>query len=482
LRALIAVGFSRAGWKEVPDEARGLLAKLAASLPTAHLPPATASHTRHYMPPFAGNTTKVFDTFAYVGDGILAFTWDIELEDEERRLLDLLLRATPYLGRAESWVEAARYEVIPPGLDECSPSDSCPGPGLERIALLAPESPTVYAQWRATAVQREEGRSLAELVAKATAKAKAAPKSLGKKDASRIDKLFPSDIVEALLADTKTLQAQRWSQPPGTRWVAYWRPVEALRAPASPPARSRSAQMPTMALLALASDTKRGQVLPSLADALWRLEALHDALVRLSTRDKGTPSPVFSGKSDGRPLSGHQHATLIPLALDARTGRLDHVLVYAPMGFDGEARSALTRLTKTYAKDLPTIFVTLAGLGRRSDFVKLVPAARASRCFRSVTPFVPPRFVKQRGSNTLVEQVQAELERRGLRRADAVEVLPDGGRRFRAFRKARRDAERAPPMRLGVALRLRFAEPVDGPIALGYASHFGLGTFEPDDG
>ena len=34
-----------------------------------------------------------------------------------------------------------------------------------------------------------------------------------------------------------------------------------------------------------------------------------------------------------------------------------------------------------------------------------------------------------------------------------------------------------PSLANGFALRLTFAEPVAGPIALGYASHFGLGQF-----
>jgi CRISPR-associated protein Csb2 len=29
----------------------------------------------------------------------------------------------------------------------------------------------------------------------------------------------------------------------------------------------------------------------------------------------------------------------------------------------------------------------------------------------------------------------------------------------------------------GYALRLRFAEPIRGPLSLGYAAHFGLGLF-----
>ncbi|WP_437327115.1 hypothetical protein [Sorangium sp. So ce381] len=36
-----------------------------------------------------------------------------------------------------------------------------------------------------------------------------------------------------------------------------------------------------------------------------------------------------------------------------------------------------------------------------------------------------------------------------------------------------------PPAATSLGLRLTFAEPVRGPIALGYASHFGLGATAP---
>jgi len=372
--------------------------------------------------------------------------------------------------------------TVPGGLRACVASESCPGPNLERVALLAPETPLAYVGWRASALEREVARSLDELRVKAEEKGKAPPKALSKKDLARIDELFPKTVVDALLADTKTLQAQGWSQPPGTRWIAYWRSMDALRTSPKPSVLVRHRAKPTTALLALSSDTKKGQVLPPMRDALWRMEAIHEALVRRSDRDgRKVASPVFTGKENGTPLLGHQHATLFPLTLDRRADRIDHVLVYAPMGFDDAARAALTSLSRTYAKDLPTIFVTLAGIGDRDDFAKLVKAVQWGRVFHSVTPFVPPRFLKERGKDTWEEQVQAELERRGLPRAERVELLPEGRTQFRGFRKARRDSDRAPPVVVGMGLRLVFADKVQGPIALGYASHFGLGCFEPEE-
>jgi CRISPR-associated protein Csb2 len=47
---------------------------------------------------------------------------------------------------------------------------------------------------------------------------------------------------------------------------------------------------------------------------------------------------------------------------------------------------------------------------------------------------------------------------------------------FRRFRE-KRDLEQ--PDRQGSFWRIRFAQPVDGPISLGFGCHFGLGLFQP---
>lgn len=48
--------------------------------------------------------------------------------------------------------------------------------------------------------------------------------------------------------------------------------------------------------------------------------------------------------------------------------------------------------------------------------------------------------------------------------------------RMRQFIRSRRQG-RAAPVDLGFSLSIRFAEPVRGPICLGYGCHFGLGLF-----
>jgi CRISPR-associated protein Csb2 len=69
---------------------------------------------------------------------------------------------------------------------------------------------------------------------------------------------------------------------------------------------------------------------------------------------------------------------------------------------------------------------------------------------------------------------------------DIVEVreLPSiqhGGRALRPlhFHRFRRKRGLMQPDTLGHLLELRFAQPVRGPLALGFACHFGLGLFVP---
>ncbi|KYF78703.1 hypothetical protein BE20_33205 [Sorangium cellulosum] len=58
-----------------------------------------------------------------------------------------------------------------------------------------------------------------------------------------------------------------------------------------------------------------------------------------------------------------------------------------------------------------------------------------------------------------------------------IEVELDGGNYSAAIRGLK--PERRPPVAASLGLRLTFAAPARGPIALGYASHFGLGTMAP---
>jgi CRISPR-associated protein Csb2 len=213
------------------------------------------------------------------------------------------------------------------------------------------------------------------------------------------------------------------------------------------------------------------------------MELLHMGLAK---QLRAESCPELTGlDANGVRLEGHKHAALVPLSLDAE-GQIDHILVHAPMGFGADAQRALRSIRSTYTKggDKP-LFVTLAGLGKLADFQRIgaqrVSELAESRVWTSRTPFVPPRHLKAT-RHTLEDQVQAELACRGLPRAARIEVL-DRTRilalRLHQFVRARRNPKRAPPAPRFFGLRIEFEEPVRGPLAIGYACHFGLGLMIP---
>jgi CRISPR-associated protein Csb2 len=411
----------------------------------------------------------------------------------------------------------------------------------ERVDLLAPEVPEAFLAWRSRTLEKAWQERLAQKVEEAKRKGKKPPSALGDADRAKIAASLPKSWLDAIGWDIATLQRHGWDMPPGARWVAYAVPRASERPPSEVSERARSArggcdvsraperplsevserarsarggcdvsraserppsearrawndaEPVDTALLALSADTQRTNLFPPLRDAIRRMDLLHKSLVSLADPEKtGRVSAALSGKVDGTPLRGHRHAHLVPLSLACRPDRFDHVLVYAPMGFDDAAREALGAICKTYAKDMPALFVTLCGLGTRDDFKGQVPDVRAERVWRSRTPFIPPRFLKPRGRNSLRGQIEQELEERGLPGLRDVKIELDDGRfvsldafeagmrptaRFRNVRLERGD--QSPPARVTYSLELHFEQAVQGPIALGYACHFGLGVFGP---
>jgi len=94
------------------DRVAPILRALASEYPQFHLPPAATGHTRHYMPYNEGGrerTTLVLDPFVAVpvGKAVFAVWPNVELEPAQRADFSAILDNMPYLGRAESWVEAS---------------------------------------------------------------------------------------------------------------------------------------------------------------------------------------------------------------------------------------------------------------------------------------------------------------------------------------------------------------------------------------
>ncbi|MCS6796952.1 MAG: type I-U CRISPR-associated protein Csb2 [Myxococcota bacterium] len=492
VRALLAVGFATQRWKVVPEPGRRLVEQLAAVLPEYRLPPAAVGHSRHYMPAAKFEkgreaTNLVYDAFAHTGAGKVWVRWPVSLDSEAARLFETLANHMGYLGRSESWVEAFTVpddEPLPAG-GAVFPNGSQerPGRGYEQIALLAPEEPRQYAEWRknlASTVETEPKESNVR-----------SGRRRSKSERAGRSALPPEDLLGCLLTDTETWRSAGWNQAPGSRLVLYWRPVNSLEVgPPTAPRRPRSARVEAT-LLALTTSSGSMSALPPIARTLPQAERLHRQLVaRLGENAAQCPEVTGRGE-DGAPLQGHRHAHILPLDLDA-DGHLDHVMVHAKMGLGELARRAIASVPRTWSKGrIGDISVALVAEGKLESLRRMPEplggAIRAllgpSRHWVSATPFVPPRHLKSRGRDTVEGQVLRELEVRGLPRAD-VELLPWTGRwlELRHFVRRRQPPAVQPPVDIGFVVRLTFAEPQAGPLSLGYACHFGLGRFvcEPD--
>jgi CRISPR-associated protein Csb2 len=495
LRALVATGYTKLGWNEVPPIARSLIEKLASVLPRYRLPRASVAHSRHYMPlgvfdKGREKTTLVLDSWAKLADGALAACWEVNLTTDETSILAELTAKLSYLGRAESWTEAHLLDsnlVEPP--DELDVVPHTPErthrPGWEQVSLMAAEPASDYARWRDAA--------LAEAL---TSLPQSGAKKPNKKLVEKTAAAFPVDLLACMQVDSSWRERQGWTQPPGCRRVLYWRPSDSLSvAPSLRRPMRPTARVPAV-LLALSTPSGNFHALPRVTRTLPQAELLHRGAISQLNRlglIEGAWE-LFGVDAEGAPLRGHQHAHVLPLDLD-QDGHLDHVLIWAPGGLSDAAQKALRCLRKTYSKGISELRVGVVAAGELEDLARLdkplgdrlasILQVTGEGCceWRSITPLVLPRYLKPRGRNGFEGQLNAELESRGLPTARVEALGLREAALFRHFVLERAPRRRGapslpPPATVGYAVKLSFEKAVRGPVVLGYGAHFGLGIFE----
>lgn len=232
---------------------------------------------------------------------------------------------------------------------------------------------------------------------------------------------------------------------------------------------------------------------PKLTSALLLAERIHLALVDLSDG-----SPTFTGCDSSRqPLQGHRHAYIFCESdPNSITGEITGAIVYARMGFDPRDQEALQKLGRVWGPQDLEVNLALQGLGSREDFAEESPLLARSRSWVSRTPFLPGRHAKRTRAGV------AKLDGRGLqiggpehelRRLLSLAGLPEplavepvgfarlgAGGRSVAWRDFIRQRSGGGPAKTGYGFRIMFSEAVAGPLALGEASHFGMGGFGAD--
>jgi CRISPR-associated protein Csb2 len=363
---------------------------------------------------------------------------DSELDNETRDDLAKILNMFPYLGRAESWC-AAELLSSPPGMANCYPLQ--PGkklePTEETVRILAASEPLNF---------------------------------------------------EALFSETSDLREKKSDlmNPPGTRWVYYVRPANSF----SPKyVQHNKYHLPKVTIARYILD---GSVLPLLTDAIKIGDlARKAAMSQYGRLYGGNKSMILSGKDDeGHPLHGHRHASYIPTDEDG-DGWIDHLTIWAPAGFDEKEQEALAGMRTLKMKGRPEIRLVLQGMGTPDDFN--IPLFEKAALWKSITPFVTIRHPKQKKVSegnksvkkwvdTPQDQIRLELTRRGFPEPIEITPLPRALLRSRsipwlAFYRWR--SKDTPAGGQAYGFIIRFEKPIQGPIALGYGAHFGLGLFIP---
>lgn len=453
LRALIA------SWKrarpDVPEErVAGLVRKLASRPPDFRLPKATLAHKRHFMPWYGKERSLILDTFVVVPrEEPVLVIWSCDLPPEDRVLLGDLLEEIPYFGRSESWCE---MKLVDQGEANCFSvsADRTLTDEYEFVRVLSPRNDVTLAD---------------------------------------------------LMIDTNELRLRRKRiDPPGSQWVLYAVPINpfAVEYTGSPAVR-KEAQNPVVARYLLESNP-----LPLVFDTVRVAELARRSAMAQYGRlfDREAHSDTLSGKDmDGNPLKGHQHAFYLPTDEDC-DGRLDHLTLYAPKGFEPCEQSALVRLNALNfgggREEIRLLFLgfsTAPADGERPDLGYLF---KQNREWQSVTPLMLTRHPKvhRDGSPKFTDEgyqrdgPEDQILREWKIRQGQERSLPDienitriphlelpGGRKLSwlDFRRWRAFGSAPEPSAFGGGFRITFKQPVRGPLAFGYANHYGLGLFFP---
>jgi CRISPR-associated protein Csb2 len=242
-----------------------------------------------------------------------------------------------------------------------------------------------------------------------------------------------------------------------------------------------------------------------LTDTIILADRVHAALVSLSNG-----SSIFTGCDEqGRPLQGNRHAFVFcesnkALAKGA-DGEITHITIYAPAGFDYEDQKAMRALDRIWRVDDLEIRVILQGVGQPQVFGGTdlergqCPLLARSRAWVSRTPFISTRHpkvtragaLKRDASGLQIGCPEHELRRllglAGFPKPVAVEpvagtMLGERNVPWHAFLRRRETGRGRPAANgAGYGFRIEFAEAVQGPMAVGYGAHFGMGGFVGDD-
>lgn len=442
-----------AGWKyNHPNikeaELFPIISKISSAHPSFYLPAASVGHTRHYMPPqdyapqkiTAATPNLIFDTFTITDKTQnVYFIWqDIELSNKEQDILEKIFETIHYLGRAESWCDITLEKCV--FAPNCFPlTDTINGGDYEMVEVLVTE-PTVR--------------------------------------------------MADLCTTTDDLRKNGKIYPDGTDMITYMRSADCFSSQYEKKSRKHNAPVHVVRY-AITNTIK-----PLVTNTLHVAEMLRSAAIsQYKKRNDNECSLMLAGKDNtGKSIEGHKHAFYLPTDEDM-DGRIDHLTIISTH-IDMEQNKELDSLLeirdlrdKTYREER-RLNIVLEGYGKLEDF-KNVPIFKKAKRWRSIVPFVLSHHATWRRDSenkkhidSPEKQIKTEIFKRYDTQNVRVSFINPKIKMARSmfypfeFYRIRKSVVSG-----GGAYNtiLEFTDAISGPLTLGYASHFGLGLFVPDD-
>lgn len=338
---------------EIPLSRLAAILAALSTTPFIWLPRTSGGHTRQYFPIHEAGIVKntgsaVFDTFAAIAKNQpLLFHWPEVILDEQHQLdLRLVLSRMTYFGRAESW-SCGQLHMTPP----------------EQIDGVVTEG-RAQTHWRCVCIEdhgKPGGREYRDytlerrLAPVKDIRAEAVdllPRTKTKAPAEMFRTLLESESPETLLLRCLLRESGQdirdsLERPIGARWIHYAVPRAVYSVPhPKPQLRPRAQELVNLVRYALNTAMVTRPVLPPLTDTLLVADRFRSAVMALHRE----PSQALSGhKSDGTPCEENRHAFWWPLD-DDDDGFIDHVMVWAPGGFDVSEVNATTTYPASAAR------------------------------------------------------------------------------------------------------------------------------------
>ncbi len=178
--------------------------------------------------------------------------------------------------------------------------------------------------------------------------------------------------------------------------------------------------------------------------------------------------------------SNHEHFFYLPVD-SLNKGYIDSFFVYGNKGLTPPLVDLLKSLGEIKNDRGQKWNLILENFGRAEDFKHQSLLFQKSCVWKSVSPYLHPWHKKK--NFTVYDQLKKECVKRGWPPLESVKLIPyvvREDRRFYplSFHRFRRKKNLIQPDRQGGFWQLTFKNPVQGPLALGFGCHFGLGLFE----